>query len=156
MKHSTAVKYVEREQRLAKIAETYINNPDHPEITQEVLAAEFNVSRSMISKDVTLLKKRWADKAHAEISEHVALELAKLDSREAEARKWLNHFGIKENGEIREERYNSKEAVKWMDTLLKIAEQRAKFLGLFKPEKFEVEEKGKVIIYLPEKEPIDD
>jgi hypothetical protein len=134
----TTKKTAHIEERLADVAKEYLKNKD---TTQQMLADKWGVERSTISKDVTLLKKRWRATQQAKTEEHVSIQLAQLGERNKEALDWLEHFGVVEDGDIREDRLNSAQAIKWFEAYLKVLDQEAKLLGLYKPQKVELDAK---------------
>jgi predicted transcriptional regulator len=143
-------KVTSKEARLTKLSENILK---HPNWTQQQHADELGIGRSSISKYIKNLKNQWAVSKTENVETHVDNELYKLELREQTALEWLEHFGFKDSDEgwtIQDDRYNSKEAVKWMDILLKIADRKAKLLGLDKPQKLEVDEHAQVIFYFPE------
>jgi DNA-binding transcriptional MocR family regulator len=144
----TAKKDAQIDKRLADVAKEYLKNGG---TTQQMLADKWGVSRTTITKDVTTLKKRWRATQREKTEEHVSIQLAQLNERKKEALNWLEHFGIIEfDGDdeqndrsinLHEDRLNSAQAIKWFEAYLKVLDQEAKLLGLYKPEKVEVNAK---------------
>lgn len=90
--------------------------------TQEEIAERCGVTQEQISRDLSIVRERWAQEAVADIAEHKRRALEKID--EVEAAAWANY----ENGKVE----------RALDTLLKCIERRCAILGVDAPKKVSV------------------
>jgi transcriptional regulator with XRE-family HTH domain len=97
--------------------------------TQQEIAEELGLNRSVISRDLSRLRAEWAVEHKALHNEHVERELVVLARDEKDVRRRL--------AKLEGSRENHKHAKGWHEVLLKIHERRAKLLGLDAPTKIE-------------------
>lgn len=92
--------------------------------TQARIAAELQLSESMVSRDIGAIQQEWLLRASASQDRRMAAELAKIDLVEQEAwRAWQNSKGSQEKPRAPETRYL--QSIQWA------VEQRCKLAGLY-------------------------
>jgi predicted DNA-binding protein YlxM (UPF0122 family) len=126
--------------RRKKVASYYLNKMPMVDIAEKL-----GVHKMTISRDVKELNKVWAKEAQADISEHIARELAELERMELEAAAMYQHF---KGNEKKGFPLNSYDANKWFESRLKVKDRRAKLLGLDRPQKLDVDLNQPVVINL--------
>lgn len=133
-----------RRQLIAKYRVAGMNQDQIKEILETKHGIVIN--RSTVSTDLKALRKTWTEEAKADINGIQAEAMIKLDQLELEA--WSLFNKAKKDGKA-----GGNSSGYWHSQLLKTIEQRSKLLGLNKPDKLEVDSKGQVIVYLPQKDP---
>jgi len=116
--------------------------------TQERIAQALNLSRPTVAREIKILIDLWRERAIADVSGVRGQELAKLDQISAEAwagwqRSQQERTGrvVEESGRqganrrARIETHSQNGDPQFLQTLLRVAERRAKLLGLDPPQK---------------------
>lgn len=116
--------FAEREEQLILIAQRVLQ-----QVRLVDIAAEFNLSVSMIKKDINLIRQRWREQQHDLIDEHIGRELQKLDIIEGAA--W-------ESWEASKKISTDSKALdagdpRYLTVVLSSMERRARILGLERP-----------------------
>lgn len=117
----TTSRATEINDRRRQVAALYLNKVD-----QKDIAVKLGVSQGTISTDLKALNKEWAEKAHADISEIKARELAELELMELEAAAQYQ-AAKKEKKDMT--------MLKFANHRLDIKKMRADLIGLNKPQK---------------------
>ena len=111
--------------RRKQVAQLYLNK-----VEQTDIAAKLGVTQATISNDIKALNKEWLESAISDICQIKARELAELDFMELDAAITIQK--LKKDGDY-------SKALRYAGHRLDIKRDRAKMLGLYEPEKVELD-----------------
>lgn len=130
-------KKTEINNRRKLVAQYTLNRLDQTEIAEKL-----GVTQGTISNDLKALNKQWLEAAQDDISQIKARELAELDFMELDAAITIQK--LKKDGDY-------SKALRYAGHRLDIKRDRAKMLGLYEPEKVELDANMKHDIHDPSK-----
>lgn len=131
---------LQREEDLAFIAQQYCQGLTQQKIADNLAAKRpYKISRQQISDDIIDLKKRWTEKSHRLIDEHITEQLARIDEYEA-----MCYREYEESRRLRKVKQRGKDQFQikdgnfdWMTGIQWAIQQRCKILGINQPQRIE-------------------
>jgi hypothetical protein len=131
----------EQASRRKQVAALWAMKMSQEDIATTLQAQGFQVSQPTVSRDVKHILRQIIKDTSSDMENFRARELASLDRLELEANSLFQKVKGKDN---------KKEALKAIDTILKIQARRASLLGLDRPEKLDLkaEHSGQIVVNL--------
>lgn len=130
MHNSKEPKHVfEVAKRRKQVAALYIMRMSYDQIVETMQKQGFNISPATISRDITFIKKTWAEDAQDDILNHIARSLKEFEQMYLDASLMCDRFRGNRKEEIPP---NSKELVRWVEMKRKITNDVISLLGLDK------------------------
>lgn len=124
--------------------ELYLKGYTQIEIEEELARRGYPADRSLISRYIKETRAEWKEKRMQDIEAILDKELAALDKMEKDTAEIFDKFKPDDAQEM-DVFACSKEAAEWIKARLKIMVERHKLLGLYKPQRLEIESKNENI-----------
>lgn len=112
----------ERDLRRLRIAEMLLAH-----VPYRTIGAQLGISKSMVAKEVALIRAEWRERAARAYQTHVDEELGKIEALERYVLAKAMHGGLDEGADLAA-----------VDRAIALMDRRARLLGLDKPQKVEV------------------
>ena len=135
---------VAKEYKQKIVVELYRDGHKQTEIPKIMKEMGIHVSAGSVSNYISDARKTWREEMVENMEAVLERELNKLDRMEQDAYEAFKKFNPTVT-DLNETFDCSNEAIKWMQTMIKIMDQRQNLLGLKKPKKLEVESKNENI-----------